>query len=428
MSIVEWEATSETAPVVVDAQETYWHSRLTTRARRMKSSAVRELLKVTERPNFISFAGGLPAPAVFPIAEVARVTQRILQEDGARALQYSATEGFLPLRQRIADKMRQRGIPATLDNVMITTGSQQALDLIGKVLIEPKDPILLEGPSYLAALQAWRVYGADFRPIAMDAQGLIPSALETAIEPHSKLLYTIPTFQNPSGSTLSLARRHRLVEIGKEHNLPIIEDDPYRQIRFEGGELPLLIELDAKGSSMDQPYAGHVVYLSTFSKVLAPGLRVGSIVGPVPLIQKLVQAKQSVDLHTPTLNQMVAYELDKAGVLAWQAERVAATYKERRDVMLECLQQEMPCPYHCETPEGGMFLWLELPVEYDTQAILDEALLRQVAFVPGCSFFADGSGHHTMRLNFSNTPPDRIRTGVERLAESIRVVQANRKS
>ena len=415
--------------VPVTGSEAYWFSRLATRARRMTSSAIRELLKVTERPDFISFAGGFPAPELFPIEQINATIQRILTTEGATALQYSATEGYRPLREHVAARLRAQGVPVTVDNVLITTGSQQALDLIGKVLIEPKDPVLVEAPTYLATLQAWTVYGADFRAIPADHQGLQVEGLGALITPETKLLYCIPTFQNPSGSTLSLERRQQLVELATAHRLPIVEDDPYRELRFEGPDLPRLLEIEAAANPSDgSEYRGNIIYLSTYSKVLAPGLRVGYVVAAAPLIKKLVQAKQGSDLHTPTLNQMVAYHLDREGVLDVQARRVAESYKERRDVMLQALKEQFPEGTRCSSPLGGMFLWVTLPDtrlpdgawRYDTSLLLEKALESRVAFVPGESFFSDHSGHNTLRLNFSNSHPDLIREGVSRLAQALR--------
>ena len=412
--------TNASSPAQLDD---YWTDRLASRARRMKSSCVRELLKVSERPDFISFAGGFPAPELFPIKEVAEVSQRILEHDGYRALQYSATEGYRPLRELIASRMRERGVPADVENVLITTGSQQGLDLIGKVLVDEDDRIMVESPTYLAMLQAWAVYGADFHSIQSDASGLIPedveSQLANGLDP--KMLYCVPTFQNPSGSTLSAERRQRLVEMTSKRGLAVVEDDPYRELRFEGEPLNRLIEIDAQlhAPRSNEGYDGNIVYMTTYSKTLAPALRVGVIVAAIPLIRKLVQAKQSSDLHTPTFNQMIVYELEKVGFIHGQAKRVAAVYHERRDVMLETLLRLFPSEVECRAPLGGMFLWIRLPLRYNTADLLQRALERKVAFVPGESFFADGSGHNTMRLNFSNCSPDLIREGIARLAELL---------
>ena len=401
--------------------EDQWTARFATRGLRMTSSSIRELLKVTERPDFISFAGGFPAPELFPVQEIAETVNRVLHDDGARALQYSATEGFRPLRELIATKMNRQGVPATVDNVLITTGSQQALDLLGKVLINEGDPVIVEAPTYLATLQAWSVYGADFQSVTTDHNGFVLDELEARLSLRTKLLYCIPTFQNPSGATLTLDRRLKLIKLASRYNLPIVEDDPYRELRFEGQPVPRLIELESPPSfERNEGYAGNVVYLSTYSKILAPGLRVGSIVAASPLIRKLVQAKQSADLHTPTLNQMVAYELDRRGFLESQSQRVAVSYGERRDVMVEAIREHFPAEVHLSVPEGGMFLWLTLPKHYDTTLLLQRALDIKVAFVPGESFFANGGGQNCMRLNFSNASLERIREGIARLGEALR--------
>jgi 2-aminoadipate transaminase len=403
--------------------EDLWMARFAHRAVRMTSSSVRELLKVTERPDFISFAGGFPAPELFPIQEISETVTRILQNDGARALQYSATEGFRPLRELIAANMNRQGVPANVDNVLITTGSQQALDLLGKVLIDEGDPVLVEAPTYLATLQAWSVYGAQFNCVNTDQKGFDAADLAGKINLRTKLVYCIPNFQNPSGATMPIERRERLIKEAARYNLPIVEDDPYRELRFEGQPVPRLIELEsALNQTRNDGYTGNVIYLTTYSKVLAPGLRVGSIVAAAPLIRKLVQSKQSSDLHTPTLNQMIAYELDRQGFLESQAQRVARSYKERRDVMMQAIHEHFPCEVQMTRPEGGMFLWLQLPNTIDTSLLLQRALDMKVAFVPGESFYANGLGQNCLRLNFSNASLDKIREGIARLGQALRAM------
>lgn len=282
-----------------------WDQRFAGRTARMSSSAIRELLKVTEQPDFISFAGGLPAPEVFPVEEVAEASRRVLRDSGAQALQYGATEGYRPLRELVAERMTHAGMPATLDNVLITTGSQQALDLLGKILVDAGDRVLVESPTYLAALQAWNTYGAAYLEAPADDEGMRTGELDALLRSGPKFIYCQPNFQNPSGVTLSASRREELARLAASHGVPIVEDDPYRELRFEGAALPRVLQYDAQLRG-DAPYAGSVVYLSTFSKILAPGLRIGWVVAAPELILKLTQAKQSTDLHTPTFNQMLA--------------------------------------------------------------------------------------------------------------------------
>ncbi len=397
-----------------------WEQHFAQRTRLMHGSAIRELLKVTERPDFISFAGGLPAPEVFPVEEVAAAAQQILQQQGAQALQYGATEGYRPLREFIAQQMTEEaGFPVAVENVLITTGSQQALDLLGKILVDPGDRLLVESPTYLAALQAWNAYGARYHEVAADKQGLQLEALESALTGESKFLYTIPNFQNPSGVTLSLERRERLVEIARRVGLLLIEDDPYRELRFEGEHLPRLFDLDGQRQASISSYIGNVVYINTFSKVLAPGLRVGWMVAAAELINKLVQAKQGTDLHTATLNQMLAYELARSGFIKQHLPTTIRAYRERRDAMLAALAQHFPEGVRWTHPQGGMFLWVTLPAGIDTNELLRAAIEQKVAFVPGTSFHPTGGGTHTMRLNFSNARPEMIYDGIARLSKVL---------
>jgi 2-aminoadipate transaminase len=397
-----------------------WEQRFAQRTRLMHGSAIRELLKVTERPDFISFAGGLPAPEVFPVAEVTAAAQQILQQQGAQALQYGATEGYRPLREFIAQQMAEEaGFPVSSENVLITTGSQQALDLIGKILVDPGDTLLVESPTYLAALQAWNAYGARYQEVAADEQGLQIEALESALAAAPKFLYTVPNFQNPSGITLSLERRERLVEIARRAGLPIVEDDPYRELRFEGDHLPRVFDLDGQRRASASDYAGDVIYINTFSKVLAPGLRVGWIVAAAELISKLAQAKQGTDLHTAMLSQLLAYELARSGFIKQHLPTIIHAYRERRDAMLAALAEYFPEGVSWTHPQGGMFLWVTLPDGIDTEKALPAAIEQKVAFVPGTSFHPAGGGSHTMRLNFSNARPEMIYEGIARLSKVL---------
>lgn len=401
---------------------TPWVHRYAQRTQRLTSSTIRELLKLTQRPEVISFAGGMPAPELFPLAEFEAAAQEVIAETGALALQYSASEGYGPLREMIARHTTRYGIEATPDNVLITTGSQQALDLIGKLLINPGDRILVEAPTYLGALQAFNVFGADYVSVPTDDDGLCTDELESALRSGPKFMYILPNFQNPAGVTLTLERRKTLVRLADKYGIPIIEDDPYGQLRYEGEHLPPLLALDreTRGMRYDNGYRlGNVIYLSSFSKTLAPGLRLGWMVAPAEVIAKLVQLKQGADLHTSTLTQMLAFAVARGGFLDQHIHHLREVYRERRDVMLAALAEHFPATTGVTWthPAGGLFLWLRLPEGLDAAVLLEAALRENVAFVPGHAFFPAGeAGRRFCRLNFSNARPEMIREGVARLA------------
>lgn len=398
-----------------------WASHWSTAVGSIAGSAIRELLKVTEQPGMISFAGGLPSPEAFPAEEIALAAERVLAHEAARVLQYGPTEGFPPLRAFLAELMRARGLPVPAEQILILSGSQQGLDAIAKLLIDPGDVVLVEEPTYVGALQAFRPYRPSFVSLPMDEQGLRIDALEQTLADlasagrRPKFLYTVASFQNPTGVTLSAERRRALVEVAARHELPIVEDDPYGELRYSGQAPPLVAAIDAE--RFDGPR--HVLYLSTFSKLLAPGLRVGWAVGPAPLLRKIAQAKQGLDLHTGSLAQAIAYESCRDGLLDRQIPKIRRIYGERREVMLAALKRAMPAGTRWTEPEGGMFLWVTLPEGYSTAEMLEKGVARQVAFVPGGSFHANGGGANTMRLNFSHATPERIEEGVRRLAEVI---------
>ena len=383
----------------------------------MKSSAIRELLKLTEEPDVISFAGGLPSPDVFPASDFRSACMHVLEEHGPEALQYGSTEGFTPLRKMIARHAKRYGITAGQENILITCGSQQALDLIGKVFIDPGDQIIVEKPTYLGALQAWNAYEANFLGVPIDAEGIRLEELEQALEAGGKFVYLMPNFQNPTGVTLSLERRKRLVELVAKYEVPLIEDDPYGQLRYEGKHITPLFALDGPD----------VIYMSTFSKILSPGLRLGWMIAPPDIIHRLVQAKQGTDLHTSTLIQMVVYEVSHGGFLDRQVRAIRTVYRERRDTMLCALEEHFPPGVTWTQPQGGLFLWVTLPASLDSAEVLREALKMKVAFVPGASFYADGSGANTMRLNFSYSKPAIIEEGIRRLGKVLETMQANAK-
>jgi 2-aminoadipate transaminase len=403
---------------------TPWMHRYAQRTQRMSSSAIRELLKLTAQPDIISFAGGLPAPELFPIEEFRAATDRVLVRQGRQALQYSATEGYPPLREMIVRHMARYGIIVGTDNVLITTGSQQALDLAGKVLINPGDKILTEEPTYLGAIQAFTMYGAEYVPVPIDAEGLLTARLEDALRAGPKFMYTLPNFQNPAGTTLPLDRRLELIALASRYGTPIIEDDPYGQLRYEGEHIKPLVVLDAEAEHCESNgrYSGNVIYLSTFSKTLAPGLRLGWVVAPKDVIARLVQAKQGTDLHSSTLDQMVAFEVARGGFIDQHVRRIREVYRRRRDLMLASLERAFPDPaagVRWTRPQGGLFLWVVAPEEIDTARLLDDAIREKVAFVPGTAFYPLGGGRNTMRLNFSNATEPMIEEGIARLARAL---------
>ena len=400
--------------------KTPWEYRYAQRTQRMGSSAIRELLKYTAKPDIISFAGGLPAPDVFPIEEFKVACDRVLREQGAMALQYSTTEGYLPLREMIARHSARYGIKITPENVLITSGSQQALDLLGKILIDPGDRILVESPTYLAAIQAWNAYGAEFISVPMDDDGMNTDYLEEALRAGPKFIYVLPNFQNPTGVTLSMERRRKLLELADQYGVPIVEDDPYGQLRYEGEHLPSIVVLDSQFRDDGNPcYRGNVIYLSTFSKTLAPGIRLGWVVAPPEVIGKLVQAKQGADLHTATFNQVVAYEVSRGGFLDRHIHTIRDVYGERRDLMLAAMDRDFPPEVNWTHPQGGLFLWGILPSYMDAKDLLTSCLEKKVAFVPGEPFHPTGGGKNTMRINFSNATHEEINQGIKRLGTAI---------
>jgi 2-aminoadipate transaminase len=397
-----------------------WAHRYAQRTKCAKSSIIRELLKVTQRPEVISFAGGLPAPEVFPVEKFKEACEKVLTDNPQFALQYGPTEGYRPLREFIVQQMARYGILAGVDNVLITAGSQQALDLIAKLLINRGDRLLVESPTYLGALQAFDLMGAEYVTVPIDDRGLNTDYLEAALRSGPKFMYILPNFQNPGGVTLSEDRRRDLVLLSEKYGIPIIEDDPYGQLRYEGEHKTPLVVLDRTNLQRDDGYSmGNVIYLSTFSKLLAPGLRVAWIVAPPDVITRLSQIKQSTDLHTSTFAQMVTYEVARDGFLDEHVKLIRRVYSERKDAMLKALSDYFPEEVTWTQPHGGLFLWVTLPTGINTRKLLDEALRNDVAFVPGDPFFPDGDKGSHMRLNFSNATPEMIREGIRRLSIAI---------
>ncbi|MBI3162418.1 MAG: PLP-dependent aminotransferase family protein [Chloroflexi bacterium] len=410
--------------------QTPWEYRYAHRIQKMGSSVIRELLKLTEQPDIISFAGGLPAPEVFPVKEFQDACNQVLSDHGAQALQYSTTEGYLPLREMITRHSERFGVKVSAENILITSGSQQALDFIGRLFINRGDYIVVESPTYLGALQAWNAYGAQYISIPSDEDGMIMDHLEEALRIGPKFIYILPNFQNPSGSTLSLERRKRLVILADQYGVPIVEDDPYGQLRYDGEHIPSVATLDSRyryDNNDGGEYTGNVIYLSTFSKLLAPGLRLAWVIAPPQVIRKLVMTKQAADLHTSSFNQHVAYQVGKGGFLDEHVKVIRATYKERRDVMLELMDELFPREVQWTKPQGGMFLWGILPEHVDAAEVLKVAVQRKVAFVPGAAFHPNGGGANTMRINFSFSNPENIREGISRLALTLKEALKNGK-
>jgi 2-aminoadipate transaminase len=386
---------------------------LAARARAIGGSPVRDILSVTARPEVINFAGGLPAPELFDATGIAAAYQAVLTETPARALQYATTEGEPVLRTALAERTSARGLPTEPDDLLVTTGSQQALSLLATALLEPGDVVLVESPCYLAALQVFAFAGARVVAVPGDEAGVDPEALEElVVRERPKLLYTVPTFQNPTGRTLPADRRAAVAAIAARRGLWIVEDDPYGELRFEGERLPWI--------AAQEGAADRTVLLGSFSKVMAPGLRLGWLRAPADLLRACVVAKQAADLHTPTVNQLAAARYLADNDLDAHVARVAAVYRERRDAMLAGLANALPEESSWERPEGGMFLWARLPESYDTTELLARVVGRGVAYVPGAPFYAGEPDRSTMRLCFVTQTPGEIREGLRRLGEGVR--------
>src|SRR6266481_934740 len=392
-----------------------WDEMYAKRTRRMKRSAIRELLKVTRRPEVISFAGGLPAAELFPIPQVKAAVDAVLQRLGGKCLQYGETEGVPELREWVAHHFSRNGVQITAENVLITTGAQQALDLVGRVFLDENDRAVVENPTYLALLSAWRPYVGEFLAVPSDEHGRQVDAMPKLLEKRPKLIYITPNFQNPQGTTLTRERREKLVALLQEHGVALLEDNPYGELRYDGDALPHLLEIEAaEGKSRGLP--NHVMYSGTFSKVLMPGLRVGWVIAAPEVIDKLGMAKQAADLHTSTICQYAALELLRRGFLDEFVPVLCKSYGQRRDLMLSALEKHFGGKAKWNRPEGGMFLLVSLPSEYDTTKLLSRALEQNVAYVPGEEFHMNGEGKNTMRLNFSNARPEQIEEGIRRLA------------
>jgi 2-aminoadipate transaminase len=402
-----------------------WDTLFADRTRHMKRSTVREILKLTARPEVISFAGGLPAPELFPVERIREATDTVLAERGREVLQYSTSEGMPELRDLIARRLSTGSFQIPPENILITSGSQQALDMIARIFLNEGDPALVENPTYVGMLTSWKPFNPRFSAVPTDADGMCVDDLEAMLDEPHKIMYAIPTFQNPQGTTLSRQRRELLAEMLVKHNLLFVEDDPYGELRYSGEPVPSVLQLEAEVRGSTAP-EGCVMYCGTFSKILTPGMRIGWVAAAFPVIDKLVQVKQATDLHTSTINQFVTYEVARDE--AFLNEHIAMlrdVYRSRRDLMLATMDEHFPQEVTWTRPEGGLFLMVTLPPGLDAAEILKQALAHDVAFVPGDGFFIGDSGHNTFRLNYSNARPEMIVEGIKRLGavlkESVRV-------
>ena len=383
----------------------------------MKRSAIREILKHLQKPGMISFAGGLPAPETFPVEDIKEIVLEVLEKHGAEALQYGTTEGDAGLRRALVERHNRQGLNIGIDNLIITSGAQQALDLIARIFIDPGDYVLCGLPSYLGGLNAFTAYGVKLKGITLDSEGMKPDELEETIihlkelGRKIKFIYVIPDFQNPAGITLPESRRIKIIEIAEKYDLLIVEDSPYREVRFRGEPQRMMYELDN---------TGRVITLCTFSKILSPGFRVGWVIGHPEILDKIAMAKQTADLCTSSFVQkIIALYLEK-GLLENNLKKTIALYSERRDFMIKCFRDQMPENVTWTEPEGGLFLFVTLPRHLDADDIFRKAIERNVAFVSGSSFFCNDSGRNTMRINFSFSNPVEIEEGVKRLSAVIR--------
>lgn len=380
----------------------------------IKASEIREILKVTEHEDIISFAGGLPAPELFPIEEINEITQIVLKEAGTKALQYTTTEGYSPLREWISERMNQRlGTTLDKDNILITHGSQQGLDLSGKVFLDEGDIVLCESPTYLAAISAFKAYGCDFIEIPTDEDGMDMERLEYILRctKNIKLIYVIPDFQNPTGKTWSRERRRKLAEISSRFGVMVIEDNPYGELRFDGMSLPAIKSFDN---------CGNILCTGSFSKIFCPGFRIGWIAGDKDIIRKYVLVKQGTDLQCNTIAQMTIHEYLKRYNINDHIKKIVEVYKQRKDVAIRCIERYFPENIKFSHPQGGLFIWVELPENISAREILEKCLERKIAFVPGGSFFPVKHKENTFRINYSNMPQEKIEKGIQIIGEVLK--------
>lgn len=396
-----------------------WDSCFAERTQLLTRSAIRELLKFTIQPEVISFAGGLPAPELFPVERIRQATDAVLSRHGEQALQYSTTEGMPELRSFLARRLSSETLSVGPENILIVTGSQQALDLLVRIFVNERGRVILENPTYLGMLQALKPYNVTYLPVGTDQDGMRVAELPSLLRQKPGLLYIVPTYQNPQGTTLSAERRLELVGLLDHSPVPLIEDNPYSELRYEGESLPSLLSLDARHLGIRE-LAGRVIYLGTFSKILSPGLRVGWVAAPVPVIDKLVAAKQSADLHTSTFVQYIINEVVQDGFLETHVLQMRQAYRERRDCMLAAMERFFPAEVSWSHPGGGLFLMVYLPQRLDAQELLQQALEYNVAFVPGGDFHVGERGRNTFRLNFSNASLPLIEEGISRLGRVLK--------
>ncbi|MEF8879296.1 MAG: PLP-dependent aminotransferase family protein [Candidatus Thermoplasmatota archaeon] len=387
------------------------------RASKMKKSVIRELLKVTQEPEIISFAGGLPNPKTFPVDDLRNIVDKVLDKEGKTALQYGTTQGLTELRESVAERARKEGIDATAEDIIITSGSQQALDAIGKIFLNPGDTALVGLPTYLGAVNAFRSYESNLEGIPLDGEGMKMDALEEKIKEllkediDPKFIYTVPTFQNPAGVVMPESRRKKMIDIANEYDLVIVEDDPYGHLRYDVDPVKPIKAFDDEG---------RVIYISTFSKMLAPGFRLAWTVASPKLTRKLVICKQALDLCTNTFTQHIANRFMRSGSLDLHIMKICEIYKPKRDTMINAIEEYFPEGYICHKPGGGMFAWVTLPFDgIDTETMFLDAIKENVAYVHGKAFHVDGGGEKSMRLNFSYSTNEQIDEGVKRLARVI---------
>lgn len=380
-----------------------WSDHFAKRTRNMKPSTIREILKLTQKSEVISFAGGLPAPSLFPVAAIQEAARRVLSDSPSAALQYGTTEGYGPLRDWVASRLPG----AKRENVQIVSGSQQGLDLVAKCFFDPGDLVAVGAPTYMGALRAFDAYEVRYATVETDEEGLIPASLEAALEAGAKMLYVIANFDNPTGVSLSRRRREEVVALARRYGVPILEDNPYGELRFGGEELPHLFELAPE----------LVIHAGTFSKIMVPGFRLAWLIAEPEALAPMVRAKQAADLHSSSFVQLVAHQVAEDGVLDEQILRVRAHYRRQRDLMLAALERYFPAELSWTRPQGGMFLWVTLPGGMNATELAFEAVQAQVAYVPGEAFFANGGGENTLRLSYSVATPEQIDAGMRRLGE-----------
>lgn len=379
----------------------------------IKASEIRELLKLTQKPEIISFAGGLPAPESFPVKELVEVGRKVLEETGTQALQYGSTEGYPPLREAISERMAKVMVDSRPDDILVTSGSQQGLDFAAKIFINPGDVIICESPTYLGAINAFRAYEPEFVEVGMDNEGMIMEDLENALKenPKAKLIYVIPDFQNPSGKTWSIERRKKLIELANKYDIVILEDNPYGELRFEGEILPAVKHYDTED---------RVIFLGTFSKILCPGLRLGWVAAGPEILNKFIMIKQGADLQSSTISQMEVARFLEEYSIDDHIAKIIELYRGRRDLMMKTIEEEFPKEATYTYPEGGLFTWVVLPEYMNARKLAVKALEQNVAYVPGGSFYPNGGNENTFRLNYSNMDDERIVEGIKRLGKVLK--------